>query len=222
VSPAGSPEDNLATVWEEVAKYGKAHPAHGSTRYGGLQLSMFTDPEQPLKSFPKLKGKGSEVKHLVPALEYAWNELVMKHNAGNEIFEYVSVGLAMSRTIDEVIDNNPTAYKFEGAVLEQYQSAIFVFLAMQNALAVHFNSHGYKVFNITLKSHYLAHGALQAAFLNPRLAWCFGGEDFMQTMKRVGGMCGFGTSIYRRAHAVMERYSAGMHFLMQPVSRWWR
>ena len=219
---SGTPDDNLALVWDTMVEFWKDNPQHGRSRFFSLQLSMFTDPTSPLSSFPKLKGKGAEVRHLVPALQYAWDKLVMTHNADNQMYQYISLGLASSSKIDIVLDQNSSAYKLEGAALQAYQSSIFAFLTVQNALAVHYNAHGYKLFNITPKSHYLAHSAVQAAYLNPRFAWCFGGEDFMQTMKRIGGMCACGTSIYKRSDSVLERYSAGMHFLLTPVDQWWR
>ena len=180
---------------------------------------MFTDPNNPFKAFPKLKGRGAEIKHLVPALLFAWKEFMTLEDP---MHVAVRVGLEMSSQIDQVLESAVDCYKLEGPMLDAYQGAIFVFLAVQNQLCVHWCSRGVKLFNITFKSHILAHSAFQAAYYNPRLGWTFRGEDFMQVMKRIAASSSFGTPLRKRAYNTMEKYSRGMWFQMCPADNWWR
>ena len=180
---------------------------------------MFTNPDNPFKAFPKLKGRGAEIKHLVPALLFVWKQYM---NLADEMHVAVQVGLEMSSQIDEVLESSTHCYKLEGPMLNAYQGAIFVFLAVQNQLCVHWCSRGVKLFNVTFKSHILAHSAFQAAYYNPRLGWTFRGEDFMQIMKRVSASAANGTRLLRRGHATMEKYSRGMWFQLNPSDNWWR
>ena len=74
----------------------------------------------------------------------------------------IACGLEMSSMIDTLLEENKEEYALKGDVLIQYQMAIFIFLAMQNHLGDYYPRHGLKLFDITSKSHYLAHSAYQA------------------------------------------------------------
>ena len=62
----GSPAANFETIWHVVlVEYAKAP---GTTEFTSLSISSFIDPEKPFKSYPKLKGRGCEIKSLVSPL----------------------------------------------------------------------------------------------------------------------------------------------------------
>ena len=61
-----APAERLSVLWENIQKtYKKLGSA---TRLSNLRLSMFSDVKQPHKAFPTLSIKGSEAKHLLPAM----------------------------------------------------------------------------------------------------------------------------------------------------------
>eukprot|EP00969_Alexandrium_andersonii_P211002 9318989-Alexandrium_andersonii.AAC.1 len=66
------------------------------------------------------------------------------------------------------------------AASQQFQSVVFNFLALQTALGSFFHSQGVFLFHTTIKSHYLIHLGDCTAWINPRIAWNYAGEDFMQ------------------------------------------
>ena len=48
---------------------------------------------------------------------------------------------------------------------------------------------GLPLIAITLQLHYMLHGARATKFLNPRLSWCFQGDDYMQHMRVLAHSC---------------------------------
>ena len=90
---------------------------------------------------------------------------------------------------------------------------------MQNSLAMHFSSLGDMLFDITPKSHYLAHIGLFAKYLNPRLGWCYAGEDFMHTVRTLGARAAVGNAPAKCGAKLFDRYAAGLGFDMMKFER---
>jgi hypothetical protein len=216
MAPAGSAEENLTTVWSDVLEYYLDNP--NPNRFTTILLSMFTDAQQPCESFPKLKGKAAEVKALVPAVLFVWRKYMRREN---DIHRFVELGLQMSAKIDQIIDETRRLFALQGEDLQRYRTAVFSFLVMQNVLAGYYNNHGLKLFNITIKSHYLAHSAVQAAWLHPVKGWCFTGEDLMQKLKNVANYSVHGIKPGNLGVTLLEKYCTGMFFELSPASQWY-
>ena len=60
------PQERLGVLWESLQDAYKT--LQSKTRLTNLRLSMFTDPKHPHSAYPTLNIKGSESKHLLPAL----------------------------------------------------------------------------------------------------------------------------------------------------------
>lgn len=116
---------------------------------------------------------------------------------------------------------NSMSWTLEGNALAEYQRAVFQFLLMQNLLGTYYPENGVKLFDITIKSHALAHSAFQAKFLNPVLTWCWSGEDFMHTIKDVAQNNMSGTTTRQLSYSVTRAYCSGIHFLWTPHEQWW-
>ena len=174
ISVLGStPEERLAVVWGFCMEYYGANPVDATTRYTRLYLSMFSSLRSWRTSFPKLKGKAAQVKHLTPALAYAWSKV---REVGNPKHDAVSLALDMSVQMDRVLDDHPGAVVLPNDASDDFIAVSFVFLNQYTRLATLYNTGGDMVFNVTVKSHMVAHIALRAGDLNPRRAWCFSGE----------------------------------------------
>ena len=52
---------------------------------------------------------------------------------------------------------------------------------------------GRRTFNVTFKHHWLIHAGHRAMFQNPRMGWCFQGEDLMLKVRTMTHPCTFGT-----------------------------
>ena len=63
------------------------------------------------------------------------------------------------------------------------------------------------LFNVTIKAHYIIHIAVTAKFLNPRLAMCYSGEDYMHHMKRLVQSSVRGTKRLRFTRKCVTKYA---------------
>ena len=70
------------------------------------------------------------------------------------------------------------------------------------------------LFNFTIKFHYLAHIAFYSRYFNPRLAWCYSGEDFMQKVKRIVAACAPATSAQLVPTKAMAKYASGLAYMV--------
>ena len=169
---------------------------------------MFTNPEKPYAKMPKLKGRGAEVKALIPALHWVWT--TQYHQAGDQQHEEIALGFQCSARLDEILIENKDEFKLSGEVAAEFEACVWVFLLMQNSLAMHYSGLGLLLFDITPKSHYLAHIGLSAKFLNPRLGWCYAGEDFMHTVKTLGSAAAIGNSPSMVGRKLVSKYKVGL------------
>ena len=101
-----------------------------------MKLSMFTNPEKPRAKMAKLKGRGAEVKALIPALLSVWKQYYMVD--GVQQHEEIALALESSARVDEILDDHKTDYKLPGPVAAEFETHIWIFLIMQNSLAMHF------------------------------------------------------------------------------------
>ena len=72
---------------------------------------------------------------------------------------------------------------------------------------------------ITIKSHCLAHWALDCRFWSPRKGWCYSGESYMNRTKTLGASCVKGNSAWDAAIKMVSKYRHAMHFLMAQAFR---
>ena len=56
---------------------------------------------------------------------------------------------------------------------------------------------GRTVFSVVPKFHYMCHLCQQARIINPRWTWCYGGEDFVGRISRLGHACLRGTASFK-------------------------
>ena len=79
-----------------------------------------------------------------------------------------AIALQMSVKIDRILDDYPDEFTLPPAAASEFQGAVFVYLNQVTSLANRFNSAGRMVFNITVKTHCLAHFGCRVHCLNPR------------------------------------------------------
>ena len=178
---------------------------------------MFINPEKPRAKMAKLKGRGAEVKALIPALLSVWKQYYMVD--GVQQHEEIALALESSARVDEILDDHKTDYKLPGPVAAELEAHIWIFLIVQNSWAIHFSGFGDMLFDITPKSHYLAHIGLFAKYLNPRLGWCYAGEDFMHTVKTIGATAAIGNRPVKCGSKLFQKYSAGLNCDMMRFER---
>ena len=205
----------MEALWEKMSEYHDQKPT--PCKYNNMKLSMFINPEKPRAKMAKLKGRGAEVKALIPALLSVWKQYYMVD--GVQQHEEIALALESSARVDEILDDHKTDYKLPGPVAAEFETHIWIFLIMQNSLAMHFSGLGDMLFDIIPKSHYLAHIGLFAKYLNPRLGWCYAGEDFMHTVQTIGATAAIGNRPVKCGSKLFQKYSAGLSCDMMRFER---
>jgi hypothetical protein len=182
--------------------------------YTRLGLSMFTSPLTPHKAFPRLKGKAYEVKTALPGLLEACKQFLNPINVTHAI---IIAALEASIGMERILDANAQAYVWPEDVSEQYIDHAFTFLLLFHSLSKHFEGlresgvGGCKLFNVTIKCHFLAHGALMSKYLNPRLCWCYSGEDMMHKMRTLCHSVVTGNKLQSICWMFLRKYRCGMN-----------
>jgi hypothetical protein len=175
---------------------------------------MFTDPTKPFKNYPKLKGKAYEVKTALPGVKAACDQFL---DPGNVTHAIILQALNASIAMEEILDANAADYVWSEEVSGEYIEHAFTFLLLFHSLFKHFEGlraagHGhYKLFNITIKCHFLAHSALNSKHMNPRLCWCYSGEDMMHKMRTLCHSVVFGNKLQSIVWAFLRKYRCGMN-----------
>ncbi len=143
---------------------------------------MFTDPKKPKESYPRLKGKGAELRHLGPALLQVWE----KHaDPANENHAMVTAAMEASIACEQVLSDHPNCSVLPEPSQSEFRENLFNFLAFFQALNKIYTDDNVLLFSITIKAHMLAHIALQAEHSNPVKGWCYMGEDSMKFMRQL-------------------------------------
>ena len=169
------------------------------------------------KCFPKLKGRAAEIKHLIPALLHAWSSF---HDALDPAHCAIRLALQMSLKMDRILDEHPDTFVLPPNIARDFCGATYVFLNQFTFLANHYNRDGDMIFNLTVKSHMLAHVGLRCSSLNPRRSWCFSGERLMLIIRRIMQSCVRGTNVKDQNQKFMEKYRQALHLTFSGLDRY--
>jgi len=92
--------------------------------------------------------------------------------------------------MDAVLDVYPDCDVLPEHAVQDFVSASWQYAQCQKAVADHYGKRlGYMIFDITVKTHWTLHCAIEAAFLNPRFSWIFSGKDFMMNCSQLHATC---------------------------------
>ena len=90
----------------------------------------------------------------------------------------------------------------------------------QDAVADHDDEKlGYFLFDITIKTHWTLHCAIEAAFLNPRYSWNFTGEDFMMKCRDLHSSCCKGNDAAGSANKFAVKYCYALENMFKLMER---
>jgi hypothetical protein len=196
----GTLDQNLDTLWGAIKLYYESNKV--PCRFSCMSWRMFAGPDN---GYPKLKGKASEVRHLNFALDSIWEDAM---DENDELHVLVKVALNASTRMERILDDNADQYKLPPIAADAFAEATLTYVQAQNRLA---NWGGSRLFNLTMKHHYLVHIAARAKFLNPRLGWCFLGEDFMGHMRELAASCLAGVPRGLRSKKIATKMVLALH-----------
>jgi hypothetical protein len=169
--------------------------------------------------FPKLKGKAAEIRHLLGPLHHVFS----KHmNGGNKVHRHIALALKLSYQMEQILDQNADVYSLPARDAASFKKAAFGFLALQTTLGHHFHTTVGMLFHTTVKSHWLAHAACLAAHQNPRSAWTYSGEDFLQRLKKLVIASSAGTPPHQVVGKVMHKYCFAVGLDLADQADWWQ
>ena len=214
------PQTNLNIVWKYLQAECKSMQTGTSIRR--LLLSTFSNKLNPHGSMPNFKAKAAVMKGLARPLASTFRHFAKVVAALPAIqITQICMALDASATLDEIIDDNPDAYVFDDATYASFKEAGFKYMVLFNALGRFYSEvhrPALKLFNITIKAHLLCHCVLQAEFVNPRLGWCFYGEDFMQKMRKLLQVCAHSNGPRQAMNEVHARYRCALHVLFHEIA----
>ena len=137
---AGRPDQNLATLWEDMKK------APGT--FGDLRLSMFVPSAE---HFPVLKGRAAEIRNFGTPLLAAWEKYMSPRN---QLHRQIRLALTASVELERILDRNTDRFVLPADEAVLFRKHCFDLAALLSALGHHYHSRGVFLFHFTVKTHY--------------------------------------------------------------------
>ena len=204
----GTPVDNIAVVWQASETY---YIQNGTPcRYSGITLRMFAYSDS---GYPKLKGKAGEIRHFGHALHDIW---LASMDRDDEFHRNIELGLRASCQMEFLLDKHADEFVFPPDDALLFLEWTCLYCQVQSKMA---NYRRQQIFNITMKHHYLIHCASRAGSLNPRLGWCFRGEDYMNYIRGLSHSCLPGTPKIGVSKKIVVKAVRALHFQMTGIRR---
>jgi hypothetical protein len=206
---AGAPQDNMALVWERISQLYTAMRI--SCQYTSLGLSSFHDIDTlhpnrlSNKHFPKLKGKGAELKGLAPVLLEVWRE----HASATDEHRLVAEVLRHQCDLQAIIDEHSTELFLPVAAAAALQKSVVDLLLKYTQLAHRADARGNLLWSLAPKFHWLWHFGERAKYLCPRRGACLIDEDYVGKIKVVGQACSSGTALHRIQLKIVDKIRWG-------------
>lgn len=208
VRAAKKPWERLAVLFSQI----QIHYAQQEckNRLTNLRLSMITDPTKPWSKHPVLDCKGGEARHLLPALIPVIQAIFADTMERCEV-EMLRAATSLEKLVQlwDDIGICPTPAEYEqslslgGDFLKSY--------AWLNEWSLEKDR---KSFHIVAKHHSFLHLLWNSKHLNPKLHWCFKGEDFVGQISRLTHSVSMGVSSTRLSSKVVGKYRILVHLFL--------
>ena len=200
----GEKEQNLARCWDFLKNYFKVN--HTRTPYRYLsKLSMFI---RSGNKFPKLRGKASEIRLFGNPLLALWENFC---NPAIILHQRITLMLKYNINMEEILTAHKDEFVLPAGVAAQFEDSANLMLLLLTQVADHFVEDGLKVFDITSKTHMLQELAVLSRAVNPRVTWCFMGEDMQQRMQQITKCCVRGNRIDKQNEKLARHYRLALH-----------
>jgi hypothetical protein len=203
----GRPEENMCTVWAAVCESYK--DLKTDCQFTSLALSSFCDPKKPSDSYPKLKGKGAEVKCMVEPLL----QVYAKYQRGTQVDALVISMLKHQVELQSTLSDHADLPFLPLGEARLVMKAVCSILKDYTMLANIADERSLLLFNIAPKFHWLYHFGQKAIFLNPRKGNCSLDEDFVGVCKEIVQSCAHATAAHKLPASFADKYRWGQHFL---------
>lgn len=138
-----SPIDNLQTVWGDIKSFYKALGTPVRYRYI-TKLTMFILAKNP---YPKLRGKGAEVKYLSDVMLKLWQKHMNPHLG---VHRQIELMLRLNAAVEQTIIDYREALFFPAPVAATFATRVEKYLLLLTAIAEHYLEE--RLFDITSKA----------------------------------------------------------------------
>ncbi len=128
--------------------------------------------------------------------------------------------LKLILSLELILDKHKGEYKLPSDAAAEFKKIVESIYQLNATLAHHFHNQNIVLFNCTIKFHYLLHLGHLAQYLNPRMAWCYTGEDLMHAIKKLVQSSHRGTPPHKVVHKVVVKYMYGFGRALQ--KRLWK
>lgn len=172
-----------------------------------FDLKNICDPKLPNSDYAHLRFfKAAEVRGLVPSVYRA----ALHFDNGTRIMQHMCNMLKHLVAMYATMHNAQIMLKREEfAVLKKASST---FLLEYSFLARDAMANGRHLFSIVPKFHYMSHMVDQMKYCNARFTWCYGGEDMVGRISRLGHSCLRGLATFKVVDKLMQKYRIAIHF----------
>ena len=201
----GSPQENIACVWGWILD--EYTDAMVSVQFPKLDLKSFTNND-PNEHYPKLKGKGGQIKHLLKPMLRVWIRCM---NPLDNMHVKVRTALEHLVEMQRLIDAHAKDLFMTRANAAALKRATDSFLADYSILGDMTDGELQLLFNMVPNFHFLWHLAHRAFYLSPRRGSCWIDETFVGIIKLIGKACAAGTTLHRIPSSIMCKWRWGRH-----------
>ncbi|CAK9117828.1 unnamed protein product [Durusdinium trenchii] len=113
--------------------------------------------------------------------------------------------------LEEMITFHKDDFALPPGPAQEFEETANSMLLLLSQVADHFVEEGMKCFDITSKCHMLQELAILSRSINPKVTWCFMGEDQMQRMQQVAKACVRGNKLDKQTTKLARHYRLGLH-----------
>ena len=208
----GTPQENLDSCWAFIQDFYRQHGTNYRYQYLN-KLTMFMRKN----GYVKLRGKAGEIKDLGPALLALWEakikDLIPPEQL--DIHRVIALMLKLNVKMEEILTEHKHLNALPKSEAKTFTAAAFGMAQCMHEAAEHYLTDDIKMFDITAKLHMIMHCALLAEHINPRLVWCFTGEDMMKQYSTLVGASAKGTPGTLVARKCIIKLRLAMHLQFQ-------
>ena len=206
-----SPKENLDRIWSKIIEYYRGHAV--SVQYSSLSISSFCSESSPDSHYPRLKGKGAELRDVLAPTAEAWSTLVPDdYDMKADIFELLKRQLHCQ----DILHDYRHDYFLPVPEVNALRAHIGAGLLLYQKLAARADRDAELLFSQPTKFHWMWHLGERAMYLSPRLSNTMMDEDFVGRMKELVQACSAGTELDNMALKAIEKYRYGFDF----ISKW--
>ena len=178
------------------------------------KLSMFI---RSGGKYPKLRGKASEIRPFGKALLALWNQF---SNQALLLHRRIALMLKHNVHLEDMITHHKEDFSLPPGPAQEFEETANGMLLLLTQIADHFVEEGLKVFDITSKSHMLQELAILSRCINPKVIWCFMGEDQMQRMQQIAKACVRGNKVDQQTSKLARHYRLALHLHFLDLAHW--